>query len=327
MKLDNLIALTRAKLLNTPTISSFLDVCFEAKDIKRGDLFFAYENTQIAEAVENGAYVVIFSGEVNISDSEIAWLKVESLDMALKSLARFMVIDKELDYYEANEIELKLAQNLSTTPSFSAISGTPKDIFLKLNQLESKSIVLCLQKDSYIFPSAKELPLAKEHSIIIEQTLFETSFIYRDNFYERVLISPLFMSYLDNILDFLDTKNIPYKLKNFTNLGHFEAIFVNNNLEVKNFGSSQKVLIFEQDTTLFENQLEFLKQNAPWAKSVFVLPASMSKKDEHIYTYESKSEILDILKKESFHFALIIGCDKSILESSLPSQKQLTFEF
>ena len=92
MRLENILALTNAKLINEPFVNSFENIVFQADKIKRGDLFVAFEEQEIQTAILNGAYGIIFSKPTQISDNEIAWIKVLDIEDALKRLLRFRII-------------------------------------------------------------------------------------------------------------------------------------------------------------------------------------------------------------------------------------------
>ncbi|MCK9472431.1 hypothetical protein [Sulfurimonas sp.] len=331
MRLENFLALTQATLVNEPCIHGFENIIFEASKVKRGDLFFAYENESISLAVANGAYGIVFEGENRISDTEIAWIKVQSLDTALKKLLRFKMIEKEVVAYECNEIVLKLSLQIITQENFLSLVGDLKTVFRTLWGIQSRTTVLFCPAltDSGIFASVKTMPKRPFALIeIMEQTLFETSFIYDDIFYERQLISPFFISYLEELLNFFKTLKINYKLKKFTPIDHFEAVFVNKKFEIKNFGTSEKVLIFEPNSELIDSQILFLERHASWANIIFIAPQYIKpNRSDNIFSYKNEKDITDILKNNSFHFALIVGVDKSILNKPLVKQTQLTMDF
>lgn len=331
MRLENLLALTHATLVNEPCVNTFENITFEAKKVKRGDLFFAYDDKEIDLAVLNGAYGVVFDRPTQISDSEIAWIKVKSIDDALTRLLRFKMIEKEVVAYECNEIILKLAQQIITQTDFLAVSGDIKSLFKDLWDIgERTTILFCpALSDKNIFTSVKTLPKAIFEPIeIMEQTLFETSFIYDNIFYERQLISPFFMPYLEELLHLFKSLKISYRLKKFTPIEHFEAVFTNKNFEPKDFGSSDKVLIFEKNSDMIDEEIKFLQKNANWAKTVYIIPDTCRyDEDKNIFTYKNEKEIIEILKNSSFNFALIVGVDKSILNRPITNQMQLTLDF
>lgn len=331
MRLENIIALTHGKLVNDPFVKTFENIIFDANRIKRGDLFIAFDEDTIETAVFNGAYGVIFDKPTQMSDNEIAWIKVEDLDNALKRLLRFRLIEKEVVVYECNEIILKLALQVITEPSFMVPSGDIKSIYKTLWHAESNSTILFCPDllDRDIFTQSRTLPkTAIEPVNIIEQTLFETSFIYDNNFYERQQISPFFMPYLEELLHLLKSLKINFRLRKFTPIEHFQAVFTNKNFEVKEFGTSDKVLIFESNSSLINSEIAFLQKQANWAKAIYIIPHSSDyEENTNIFTYTNENEIIEILKNNSFHFALIAGVDKSILNKPLNKQKQLTLEF
>ena len=331
MRLENFLALTRATLVNEPCVNDFQNITFEAGRIKRGDLFFAYDEEDIDLAVLNGAYGIVFDKPTQINDSEIAWIKVDDIDDALKRLLRFKMIEKEIVAYECNEIILELSLQVITQTDFVVLTGDLKSIFKSLWNIENRTTVLfCPTQDNKnIFAAPKQLPKAVFEPIeIMEQTLFETSFIYDNVFYERQLISPFFIPYLEELLHLYKTLKINYRLRKFTPIKHFEAVFTNKKFEIKNFGTSDKVLIFEPNADLIDSEINFLQHQASWANMIFILPSSVEyENNENIFLYKNEKDIIDILKNNSFHFALIAGVDKSILDKPLPNQAQLTLDF
>ncbi len=337
MRLENTLALTHGELINSPFVNSFNNIVFEAKAVKRGDLFIAFDEKSIEDAVFNGAYGVLFDKPTQITDSEIAWIKVKNIEDALKRLLRFELINKEISVYACGDITLKLALQVVTEPSFIALHGDIKSVFKELSTIQKGSTVLFSPNliCADLFTNIKELPKNTAQSInIIEQTLFETSFIYDNIFYERQLVSPFFMPYLEELLYLFKVLKINFRLRKFTPIDHFEAVFTNKNFEIKDFGTSDKVLIFEKSTSLIENEISFLQKQATWAKIIYIIPFTCKQtldakvlEYENIFLYKNENEIKNILQSNSFHFALIVGVNKSLLEKPLVRQTQLTLDF
>ena len=337
MRLENVLALTHGKLVNTPFVSRFTTVTLDAKSVKRGDLFMAFDEESIEEAILNGAYGIVFSRPTQISDSEIAWIKVTEIEDALSRLLRFKLIDTNSQIYETNDIVVKLALQIITESSFVVVSGSIKENFHKLWTLDTSSTILyspTLTNPDIFAKSLKLTNSSHEKIDIIEQTLFETSFIFDNTFYERQLISPFFMPYLEGLLNLFKTLKINFRLRKFTPIDHFEAIFTNKKLELKEFGTSDKVLIFEKNISLIEEEILFLQKEATWAKIIYVLPSSSKELEEKIEKKESlifynyKDEIISLLQRNHFHFALIVGVDKSIVNRPITNQATISlFDF
>lgn len=334
MRLENILALTKGSLLGDPSVTIFENVVFESSKVKRGSLFVAYSPDDIPEALQNGAYGVMFDRPTQISDSEIAWIKVDDIDNALKKLIRFYLLEKELQVYSCDPITLSLSMMISTPPSFCNIEGSMREIWEKLWPLEKKSIVLFSPAltDPDIFVEYSGLIRAQESTItIIEQTLFETSFIHNDTFYERQMLSPFFIPYLEHLLFFYTFLRIPFQIRGFGKMGHFIPVFTNSRLESKEFGSSDRVVIFEPYLELIDEQIDFLDAQASWAKIIYLLPESMKSHltigVENIIFYRYPEEVLSILQSKTFHFALVAGVEKGILNPSRSSMKQLELDF
>lgn len=330
MRLENVVGLTYGTLVNEPYVSNFENIVFEAKKVKRGDLFIAFDEADINDAILNGAYGVIFDRPTQICDNEIAWIKVKDTKEALKKLLRFTLIEKELTIYECDDITIKLAKQIVVDSKLVILDADIKSIYKSLYAIEKNSIVLVSKTldDRDIFTDTKDFLNSTNLSINIqEKTLFETSFIFDGIFYERQQISPYFMPYLEKLLNLYKSLELNYRLKKFTQIEHFEAMFVNKNIQKKEFGTSDKVLIFEPNISFLDEQMQFLENQASWGKTIYIVPFFYKRANqENFFSYKNEKEILNILKENDFNFALIVVKDKEKI--SLPTQKeQLTFGF
>ena len=326
MRLENVLALTDGKLINSPFVKQFTTLAFDASRVKRGDLFVAFDETGIEEAILNGAYGLLFDKPTQIRDNEIAWIKVKELEDALTRLLRFRLIEKDIIVYECNEVILKLAMQVSTEASFIVLSGDLHNNIKDLWELETQTTLLFCSSitPKELFTQVKQMPSLPAESItLVEQTLFESSFIYKDVFYERHVISPFFIPYLEELLHLLSSLDINFRLKKFVPIEHFEAVFINNKFEIKEFGTSDTVLIFEKDCKLVKQEIDYLQKRASWAKIIFLIPF-LHHDDFHtlknVFFYKNENEISQLLRTHDFHFALIAGVDKSILSQPLVSQ-------
>jgi len=323
MNLANLIALVEGNLSNSPSITAFEEVHFEASKVRRGDLFIAIQHEDIEEAILNGAYGILFDKPTQISDQEIAWIKVSCVNNALLRLLRFHILQKTPQVYYCDEISLKLASQVITSREVLVLSKPLIEHMHDLYQIQESQFILFSKDmiDEQLFVDCKAINKVTDSSVtIVEQTLFETSFIYDDTYYERQLLSPFFLPYLESVLQFFKHNNIGYQLRNFTPINHFQAVFTNIHFQVKDFGKSDNVLIFESNFELVKEQIHFLKKQANWAKILYLIPSSKKeqfKDDENIFGYDSIWDIMHTLKTQSYHFALIAEQSANILNDSV----------
>ena len=330
MRLENVLALTHASLVNEPCVNDFDNIVFDVKKVNRGDLFVAINHDEISQAVQNGAYGIVYDKPTQILDTEIAWIETKNVENALKRLLRFRLIEKEVIVYECNEIVLKLAMQCSTGSNFIVVNGDIEKLYKSLWHIDNRSTLLFCPDitDENLFTNIKSIPRDIAQKItIMEQTLFETSFIYENKFYERQLISPFFIPYLEKLFHLYKSLKINFKPKKFVPIENFEAVFTNRKFEIKEFGSSDCVLIFEPNVKLAKQGMQYLQNQAPWANTIYVIPTSMQSNNSNTYIYEDKNKILAILKQNKFNFAFIVGTDKSILNEKKSGQIQLTLEF
>ena len=330
MRLENLLALTEAKLVNEPCVSSFENIIFDASRVKRGDLFIASSIQDIDLAVSNGAYGIVYDRPVSITDAEIAWIEVVDIKIALEKLLRFRLIQNNIVAYECDEIVLKLASQIVTNENLVVATMFAEKLFKQLWQLEPRTTLLFSSTfhERDIFTNIKKIQKNPNSNIdIMEQTLFETSFIYNNKYYERQLISPFFMPYLEELFHLYDKLNINFRLRKFNTIDNFEAVFTNKKLEIKDFGASDKVLIFEKNTSLIQKEIDFLQSKASWANIIYILPQHVDINDDTgVFRYKDKDEIKQILKENKFHFALVVGVDKSILSNKITNTSVSLFD-
>ena len=323
------IALTRGSLVNSPFVNSFENIVFDIKALKRGDLFIAFDEGLIQEAIFHGAYGVIFDKPTQISDTEIAWIKVDCVEEALKKLLRFYIIENKIQAYSCDEITYKLALQTMTDQTFTPLGGKLKEIAKTIWNLKQNSTVLFCPKfcDKSLFAHIKDLPKNSIETIEIkEQTLFETSFVYDSLYYEREQISPIFLPQLESLLNLYKELHVQFRLKRFTPLPHFKPVFVNKKIEIKEFGTSDKVVIFEPKKELFFSELKFLQKYATWGKKIFIVPKNTPcpKDNKGFLFYDNKEDILKYLQTNNFNFALVVGVDSTLLDNYNTKTTQLT---
>ncbi|SFV49840.1 hypothetical protein MNB_SM-7-1455 [hydrothermal vent metagenome] len=331
MRLENIVALTNAKLLTSPEVSAFGAIRFEPSKVERGDIFVATNPKEIDEALLNGAYAIIFDKPMQISDAEVAWIKVDNLEDALLRLLRFRLIQKGVSAYRCDDVTIDLALGIETSKRVVVVHEEIIELTKRLWDIKENTTLLFSSKRTNpdLFVDIKDLPQSIDKKIeVVERTLFECSFIFDGHYYERVFLSPFFLPFLERLLNFYHHHDIEFRLRRFEHIEHFEIVYTNKNYEIKEFGSSERVLIFEKDIDLFTEEIGFLKSYAPWAKMIYLLPQEDRSKDcQDCYNYSDIASLFKLLDSFSFHFALIGGVGKEIMEKySKFAPTQLTFD-
>jgi len=329
MRLENLLSLTGATLRSDPAVSRIESIEIDAARIRRGDLFVAFDPRDIPKAVANGAYAVLYEGKEEIIDPEIAWLQAEDLNAALLRLVRFHLLQRSVTPVACDSVTLALAEAMITDARVFVMTGALETSLQRLWEIRKNDWLFFAQDAPYADAVANPASILKADSPvqIIEQTLFETSFILDGEYYERKLISPFFLPYLNRLVPFLKESGIGFSVTGMQGTSHFNPVFVGDDLQVKTFGHGGRVLIFEDDLTLMLREIDFIESEAKWAKIVYFVPESLVDslpKNASILSYRRQEDIIEQLKRVPFHFALIGGQNRNLLDLAARKPKTPT---
>ncbi len=329
MRLENVLSLTGGELMNAPDVTQFEQIVLQPTKVKRGDLFVAYDTRDIPQAVANGAYAVMYDGETDVSDGEIAWIRVDRLDSALLRLLRFHLLEKSLHAVACDRITIALAAQMFKDDRVYVLQKSLQEELHRLWELPQGHWVFFPKEPQYdgLFAETASIPPNGERIQILEQTLFETSFILGDAYYERQMLSPFFLPYLARLSAFAKHQDLRLAVGSMHNASHFVPVFVNDDLKVKTFGQGGRVLIFEEDISLMLGEIDFIASEAKWAKIIYLVPhehRELLPKNDSFLSYRSKQDIIDILKTVPFHFALIGGQDRRLLDTMASQPRPTT---
>lgn len=330
MKIENILRITGGVLRNTPAVNSIEQIRISSKKISQKDLFIDINNCQedINEALQSGAYCILTSGSPKISDEEVAWIYVENLQLALLKLSRFFASSKNHTFVELSPIQYELTKCLHLDAKVIALSQNTSDALIEIINSPQKSMFFVIENqhiakiDPELTPIAKKLIPQK----IVEKSIFYSSVVLKKRFISELRLTSLFIPDLCALLDYLDTSNITYKIDSFNNFEHFYPQFVDNKLNTKNFGTTQKALIFEKEKELFQKEILFLEKKINFNSLLIFIPknTSFTCKARKI-VYNSAKDIKKLQTME-FRYALIYGCIhnfREYLDENKPVQMAL----
>ncbi len=261
-KINSIVRISGGILLNTPSVDSIEDIKISSKNIKRGDLFIDINcsNEEIEEAVQNGAYCILTALIPKISDEEIAWISVKDLEKSLIKLARFYAVEKKFRFIPLLDIQYALAKSLHVEEKAKLLSNSTSIALMQILKSEKETLFFVV-KNSFIQnvdPTIKEVKFKIEPDKLFENGLFYSAFIYKERFVKEIRLSSFFIPYLCSLMKYLDELKINYKIDNFNNFEHFYPQFVTSQLQMSDFGTTRRVIIFESDFELYKEELEYL---------------------------------------------------------------------
>lgn len=323
MTIENLAQLTRGEVLTKPSISLFEGFCFEAEKTQRGDLFIALDRSSesIQTAITQGAYGVMIDDEFKITDQEIAWIKVQNINMALMRLMRFQSSYKKLKFVAVSSLQESILNSICFSQNTLILPKTPLEAFLQIMKIEDNSYVFCadeliLQK---IAPIHESIFTERNTTNQKNGSIFISSFIHENEYYQKLPISPLFIPALSGILTFLKKNEIEFSLENFKPIENFEPIFVDASIFPQSFGSTRRALIVESNIELFKFEAKSLLKILPPNHLLICKPIDSKSTMDANFLYKQESDLKE-LRSYSFKYALILGDKERLIQALIKEE-------
>ena len=287
MRIDDILNIIDAELVNAGFISEISGFADSLKDVKDEYLFISDNEEEIQEAIKKGAYAILSTEYHNIIDNEIAWLRVDDINEAIFKLLKYKFLNKSL--YFCNKITLEILKSIT------------KDNVGIIDKIDLKY----LNEYKYYVTSNEELsqsainlvPLIKKEKIeLIDASLFVSKFVYDDKKYELVFPS-LYLDELAIALKFLNENNLKYKLKSLK-IDRFYPQFINKKYQKIKFGKSDKVVVIGiKNDEFLTRDLNFIFEKVKYANVKF---------------YDKKN--IASFYKDEYNFAILIDVEVELKE-------------
>ena len=312
MQISSILDIVDGSLLNSPSISFIYSIKTNALKVKEGDLFIAKNINEIDLAIRNGAFAIIFDTNVPIIDNEIAWIKVKNIDISIIKLIRFKLAIKNIEAFYCNKIIYDLLKIYSThfSKNIRLVPNKLENTFRFIDEIEDNDILISCNKNilDNIYPKNKDfdhINKLNEIDNLIEHSLFETSFSYENVYFTRLKISSLYIRDFLKVFNFFKQNLDLTKLKSFYN---FKPLFLDRNLNLVEFGKSDKFIICQNNEDLYENEISYMKKQYKYAKNIFITSSYIDylSKDEQILMTDIE-QLKPILRKLKFNGIYILG--------------------
>ncbi len=328
MQISSIIDIINGELLNSPFISFIYAFKTNVKKVKEGDLFIAKNHEDIKAAVSNGAFAILIDKDYPIIDEEIAWIKVENIETALIKLIRYKLAVSNLEAYYCDKATYDLLK-IYAPNSEKSIVLIPNDLnkfFKILNDITHDDILVYHHKGvlDKIYPNNKNLNTTKKFKVqnLIEHSLFETSFSYNEQFYSKLKIPSIYVQQLITVYNFLNYELDMSKLKSFYN---FKPLFLDKNLNLVDFGKSDKFVLCQNSDFLVKNEINFLDKKYKYAKTLFITSHKLDFIKKNQLVLKNIEDLKSTLKKVDFNAVYLVGFEYKDIHSSLTKQeKELT---
>jgi len=330
VQISSILDIVDGSLLNSPSISFIYSIKTNVQKVKEGDLFIAKNLDEIELAIKNGAFAILIETNVAIIDNEIAWIKVKNIDISIIKLIRYKLAIKNIEAFYCEKITYDLLKIYSTnfSKNIKLIPTKLENLFKFIDEINDNDIVISSDKNTLdkIYPNNKNFDNKDNLSNIdnlIEHSLFETSFSYENIYFSRLKISSLYISNFLKVFDF-SNQNLDFtKLKSFYS---FKPLFLDRNLNLVEFGKSDKFIVCQSNKDLYENEISYMKIKYKYAKTIFITSCFIEtlSEDEQIII-NNIEELKPILRKLDFNGIYIEGFNyKEVYQYLIKSEKVLT---
>jgi len=317
MKIEDIVNLTNGVLQNEPIIKAIEGVSTFPSKIDQGDLFISSNQEEIEKAIANGAYAILYDDtSVNISDSEVAWIKVESIYEAAFRIIRYVILNREVTFRYLNSHEMSYLKMITTQKSnITLLSNEWQKAFEQIVNANGRIYVGSnLEMMKTIKPDMKVL--SKEvDGYMIGGTLFKSTFKVEKFIYQEKEFIPFHFDTLARVVAFCQEQELPYSIDRLKYTKHFTPIFINSDLSKTQPKNSDQVIIFVDNLEDIVEAREYIKHNGQWIKSIILTPPNTKIKEvyDNPYWFKNDQEAIEILKTTHFNYAFVYTLDKSIL--------------
>ena len=328
MQISSIVDIINGELLNSPFISFIYAFKTNVKKVKEGDLFIAKNHEDIKTAVKNGAFAILIDKDYPVIDEEIAWIKVENIETAIIKLIRYKLAISNLEAYHCDKATYDLLK-IYAPNSKKNIVLIPNDLnkfFKILNDITHDDILIYHHEEvlDKIYPNNKNLNGLEEYKVenLIEHSLFETSFSYNEQFYSKLKIPSIYIKQLITVLNYLNYELDMSKLKQFYN---FKPLFLDKNLNLVDFGKSDKFVLCQNSDSLVKKEFQFLEKKYKYAKILFITSHKLDFIKKNQLVLKNIEDLKSTLKKVDFNAVYLIGFEyKDIHDSLTKQEKELT---
>jgi len=253
MNISNLNELLNTQILNEGSTLSVCGFSLDPQRIKQGFAFFGDDEEAVKLAIKQGAFVVISQKELPIEDKEVYYLKAENLELCLLRFLRFLCEEKELCFLLCDFISFHFVKAFT-------LKSLKGNAFLDFENLlkAKKGELFCFNEKKYLLNLCVqyETLIPCSFTLIKQASLFYTSLIYGGLYFKNLNFPFIFAQIFVNYLAFLKKKNLKLNFE-ASKLDFFKIYFIDQNSQIKAFGSSSRAFILVFDLKDFE----FFKEN------------------------------------------------------------------
>ncbi len=310
MHISSIIDIVKGELSNSPSISFIYNFKTQLNKVYEGDLFISNDEIEIKEAIQKGAFGIIYDFDLDVIDNEIAWIKVDNISNAVSNLIRFKLSNLDLKAYYCNKISYELLSLFVKTndETIKLISENLEEEIDLLENIKNTQVIICRNREilSDIYPNNENFN-SKIHPIknLIEHSLFETTFSCENDYFPRLKM-PSFN--INSFLDVYSFLNCALDINKLKKLESFKPYFVDKYIKSIEYGGSDKFILSHTNIEQATTEIKYLNMKYKYAKTfIFSKTDSKIQKDIVDYYINNLNEIKVLLNNKKFNALYIVG--------------------
>jgi len=289
MKISSIVDIVNGDLQNSPAISFITQAHTNISKINDGDLFISSNEDKIIQAINNGAFAIIYDIELDISilNNEIAYIKVPSINQACTRLLRFELSNKKINSIYCDDISYEIFNIYKDSNTTLCLDD---DIIKNFEHIKNKhdlKLIISNNKDFLlnIYPTSSEFKIIHyDLKNLIVHSLFETSFSFKSRYFYKLKLPMIYIDKFISIIEYLNISDVDTsKLKNFK---YLKPIFINKSNQIVDYGKSNMFILANKNNHINYLEVAFLTKAYNYAK-IQVLDDNITN-EEDIYKHISK---------------------------------------
>lgn len=349
ISVNEIVEIAFGTLLNQPSISFFNSICDEVNDVKQGDLFVAHSQKspkeiqqEIEAAVQKGAFGILFSGNIAMSDPEVAWISVEDLEQSLVRIARhYLIIGNKILFLLSSDEYQIASQIIAPKKNLGCYCGSLTKLVHYILTTDVAYILYCNtqinlnplpknQQEIKLLPQEKidgeVLPFAVNSYSLFGIKIFYNTFDY------EIPLPKLFIQPLARVIRFCEEYSLDVQMEHLERISSFRPLYLDERGFISKPGATNKVLLACMDIKLYEQYLAYFTMYAKWARLMLFVPRIYQEiymPYAEVRCFESHQELFEQLIHEKYNFALIFGVETERFEEKFVNntQEQNLFEY
>lgn len=299
MQISALTDIVEGELLNTPSISFITQVHTNVSKVNDGDAFFALNKEDIPIALKRGAFAIITGFLPSIDDNEIAWIEVENIFKAICNILRYQLLQYKVSFVHIDKVYYSLIETLKNKDMTDVILITDDlySEFEKLISVTSDKVIFSHNRYLLNSISANITELTdKDYEIknLTNHSLFETSFSYKNKFFDKIKLPYL---YVNHIITILELFKYNLDLKKLNQFKLFEPTFINKSGQIVPFGQTNRFIIANDDPDIYEEQIKYIYKYYNYGEIKILEGFNLTGKDIFEYVNNTRFNVLYIKDK------------------------------